>query len=222
MRVYDPRLGKFLSVDPLTRDYPFYTPYQFAGNTPTKFIDLDGAEQYDRASKPTGVTHISIAKAPGIASQTRSVWLSNYEMRGIYGTNGAAYWIARYHYTESRYKGGYNDEWVVGPDGFSAIAGSPEGYHNRSGRIFNFGGGGRPFNVKSINEGWKEINTTPSKWITGVVALEGGIVAMGEANLVLNEMSNIARTEVTEAAATEATSVENTATPTLTPVALGK
>ena len=44
MRIYDPRLGRFLSVDPLTKDYPYYTPYQFAGNSPIKFIDLDGLE----------------------------------------------------------------------------------------------------------------------------------------------------------------------------------
>jgi RHS repeat-associated protein len=43
-RIYDPRLGKFLSVDPLTKDYPWYTPYQFAGNMPIWAIDLDGAE----------------------------------------------------------------------------------------------------------------------------------------------------------------------------------
>ena len=34
-RIYNPLIGKFLSVDPLTKDYPWYTPYQFAGNTPT-------------------------------------------------------------------------------------------------------------------------------------------------------------------------------------------
>jgi RHS repeat-associated protein len=44
MRVYDPRLGKFLAVDPLTSSYPFYSPYHFAGNNPIAFIDLDGAE----------------------------------------------------------------------------------------------------------------------------------------------------------------------------------
>ena len=44
MRVYDTRLGKFLSADPLTAKYPFYSPYQFAGNMPIKFIDLDGSE----------------------------------------------------------------------------------------------------------------------------------------------------------------------------------
>lgn len=44
MRIYDPRLGKFLSVDPLSRDYPWYTPYQFAGDMPIWAIDLDGLE----------------------------------------------------------------------------------------------------------------------------------------------------------------------------------
>ncbi|WP_429065577.1 RHS repeat-associated core domain-containing protein [Chitinophaga sp. W2I13] len=46
MRIYDPRIGKFLSTDPLTKQYPHYTPYQFAGNTPIQAIDLDGAEEY--------------------------------------------------------------------------------------------------------------------------------------------------------------------------------
>jgi RHS repeat-associated protein len=44
MRVYDPRIAKFLSVDPLTQKYPWYTPYQFAGNRPVDAIDLDGME----------------------------------------------------------------------------------------------------------------------------------------------------------------------------------
>lgn len=43
-RIYDNRLGKFLSVDPLTKSYPELTPYQFAGNTPIQAIDLDGLE----------------------------------------------------------------------------------------------------------------------------------------------------------------------------------
>ena len=44
-RVYDPRVGRFLSVDPLTESYPFYSPYQFAGNKPIIAIDLDGCEE---------------------------------------------------------------------------------------------------------------------------------------------------------------------------------
>ena len=47
MRIYDPRVGRFLSADPLGKKYPELTPYQFASNSPIKFIDLDGAESYD-------------------------------------------------------------------------------------------------------------------------------------------------------------------------------
>jgi RHS repeat-associated protein len=44
MRVYDPRMGKFLSVDPITIQYPQLTPYQFSSNTPIFAIDRDGKE----------------------------------------------------------------------------------------------------------------------------------------------------------------------------------
>lgn len=46
-RIYNPRWGKFLSVDPLTKAYPWYTPYQFAGNRPINAIDLDGLEEWE-------------------------------------------------------------------------------------------------------------------------------------------------------------------------------
>ena len=32
-------------MDPLTREYPWYTPYQFAGNKPIWAIDVDGLEE---------------------------------------------------------------------------------------------------------------------------------------------------------------------------------
>ncbi|MFA4924779.1 MAG: RHS repeat-associated core domain-containing protein, partial [Ignavibacteriaceae bacterium] len=44
LRFYDPRLGKFLSIDPLTKKYPELTPYQFASNRPIDGIDLNGLE----------------------------------------------------------------------------------------------------------------------------------------------------------------------------------
>lgn len=45
-RIYNPSIGRFLSVDPLTKEYPFYTPYQFAGNKPIVAIDIDGLEEW--------------------------------------------------------------------------------------------------------------------------------------------------------------------------------
>jgi RHS repeat-associated protein len=49
-RIYNPRLGKFLSVDPLTKSYPTFSPFHFAGNSPIKFIDLDGMEMYAKGT----------------------------------------------------------------------------------------------------------------------------------------------------------------------------
>jgi RHS repeat-associated protein len=58
MRIYNPRLGRFLSVDPLGFSYPWYTPYQFAGNTPIQAIDLDGGEPKGyQEGHPYGASH---------------------------------------------------------------------------------------------------------------------------------------------------------------------
>ncbi|MES2382897.1 MAG: RHS repeat-associated core domain-containing protein, partial [Bacteroidota bacterium] len=41
-RIYDSRLGKWLSVDPLQMDYPWLSPYNFCANNPIFYIDPDG------------------------------------------------------------------------------------------------------------------------------------------------------------------------------------
>ena len=43
-RLYNPGIGKFLSVDPISPDYPELTSYQFASNRPIDGVDLDGLE----------------------------------------------------------------------------------------------------------------------------------------------------------------------------------
>ncbi len=53
MRIYDSRLCKFLSADPLIvcgKMYPELSTYQFASNTPIMAIDLDGKEAYYAAN----------------------------------------------------------------------------------------------------------------------------------------------------------------------------
>lgn len=45
-RFYDNQVGRFFCVDRLASDYPYYTPYQFAGNEVPNAIDLDGLEPY--------------------------------------------------------------------------------------------------------------------------------------------------------------------------------
>jgi hypothetical protein len=58
MRIYDPRVGRFLSVDPIAVKYPELTPYQFASNTPIDAIDLDGLEAV--TSKQSNVYFIKL------------------------------------------------------------------------------------------------------------------------------------------------------------------
>ncbi|MEO6039445.1 MAG: RHS repeat-associated core domain-containing protein, partial [Saprospiraceae bacterium] len=41
-RIYDNRLGRFLSTDPLKEAFTSLTPYNFAGNSPILFVDSEG------------------------------------------------------------------------------------------------------------------------------------------------------------------------------------
>jgi RHS repeat-associated protein len=41
-RLYDPRIGRWLAVDPLAMKYPFVSPYVFTLNSPLIFVDPDG------------------------------------------------------------------------------------------------------------------------------------------------------------------------------------
>jgi hypothetical protein len=44
-RMYDPRVNRFGSVDPIAQEYPELSSYQFASNTPIQATDLDGLEK---------------------------------------------------------------------------------------------------------------------------------------------------------------------------------
>lgn len=68
-RIYDNRIAKFLSVDPLTEDFPWYTPYQFAGNKPIMAVDLDGAEENIQLEKYwKSQPQIDMTQAPSATS----------------------------------------------------------------------------------------------------------------------------------------------------------
>ncbi|PHS05250.1 MAG: hypothetical protein COA88_12605 [Kordia sp.] len=50
-RMHDPRVGRFFAVDPLTKKYPFLTPYQFSGNRVIDKVELEGLEPSDTPQK---------------------------------------------------------------------------------------------------------------------------------------------------------------------------
>jgi RHS repeat-associated protein len=64
-RIYNPRLGKFLSVDPLSNSYPWNSTYAFAENDVIRSIDLDGLEKFivhQYYNKNNEVTRIIISR----------------------------------------------------------------------------------------------------------------------------------------------------------------
>ncbi len=50
-RIHDPRVGRFLSIDPLAFKYPFYSPYAFSGNRVIDMVELEGLEPEITADK---------------------------------------------------------------------------------------------------------------------------------------------------------------------------
>jgi len=62
-RIYDPRIARWLSIDPLTNKYPSLSPYVFVNNQPIMYKDGDGrvivdangnvAVEIDKYGKPT-------------------------------------------------------------------------------------------------------------------------------------------------------------------------
>lgn len=48
-RIYNPRYGKFFSVDPIADEFPMLTPYQFASNRPIDGVDIDGLEYLNKS-----------------------------------------------------------------------------------------------------------------------------------------------------------------------------
>ena len=74
MRIYDPRLGRFLSVDPIAERYPMLTPYQFASNRPVDGVDLDGLEYltYTLVYQKNG-------NSPATLSNSSIVWHNSQE-----------------------------------------------------------------------------------------------------------------------------------------------
>jgi RHS repeat-associated protein len=87
MRYYAAWLCRFVSIDPLQFKYPHYTPYQYAGNKPVTFIDLDGEEESDikkDEKQQNGI--ILINKSTGKYLETyTSETISGYSIRAIAG-----------------------------------------------------------------------------------------------------------------------------------------
>ncbi len=76
-RMHDPRIGRFFAVDPLTKKYPWYTPYQFSGNKVIDHIELEGLEERDITFGLDPSLH------PFIANDSREQYKEDKKWHGI-------------------------------------------------------------------------------------------------------------------------------------------
>ncbi|NHN27954.1 hypothetical protein FIA58_019930 [Flavobacterium jejuense] len=69
-RMHDPRVGRFLSLDPVFREYPGISAYSFAANRPIDGIDLNGLSWTPVIDKDGNVTGFKwVDDAPDPANQ---------------------------------------------------------------------------------------------------------------------------------------------------------
>jgi len=85
MRMYDTRVGRFFSPDPLIvneQQYPELSSYQFAGNTPIQAVDLDGLEPSAVLTKNSDGKYRFTEPAVKLMS-----WLSGTDEETVRNTN---------------------------------------------------------------------------------------------------------------------------------------
>jgi RHS repeat-associated protein len=71
-RIYNPKVAKFLSVDPLAREFPWNSTYAFAENDVIRSIDLEGRERsiviYDFSSDKITKTKLDLPKSGSLGN----------------------------------------------------------------------------------------------------------------------------------------------------------
>jgi len=137
MRVYDPRIGKFLSVDPLTKSFPQLTPYQYAENQPIWAIDLDGLEKYivtNWYSKEGDLTKITI-KGIQAKDTKKMVDLDFKRSNGGDLTNSDVY--VRYMYNNGKQKSPSTSQSSLSADEKKIYAGA-QSYKSAGDELINY------------------------------------------------------------------------------------
>jgi RHS repeat-associated protein len=115
-RIYNPQIAKFLSVDPLSSDFPFLTPYQFASNMPIAAIDIDGLEavivvtaEYWNKKITKAVSDGDINRAITLAVLASTIRLTSIPFTAWKYATGKGGWVngapATYNFSEKNPQG---------------------------------------------------------------------------------------------------------------------
>ena len=105
-RMYDARLGRWLSIDPLAAKYPNLSPYNFVGNSPILFVDYDGRDYgvyVDHANK-TIIVKATFYTTRNVSNDQSQISMHNYNravLAGEYYENLKAQYIVKNDQGES-------------------------------------------------------------------------------------------------------------------------
>jgi RHS repeat-associated protein len=113
-RMLDTRVGRFLSRDPLASQFPHYSPYQFAGNTPIQAIDLDGAEEYDyRLIVKNGIAQLKLTNVKNFNHHSWFGGLIEFDTKITAKRYIVHYDNKTYHIGFAQYGVGYSNAWMT-------------------------------------------------------------------------------------------------------------
>jgi RHS repeat-associated protein len=110
MRWYLPNIARFPSVDPITKEYPELTPYQFASNRPIQGVDLDGLELVDAKNTPLGPISIQkIIERQDNCEYTYSIGFNTTYYPTLTTSSGNSIRLMSHKYSKYRFRIGNND-----------------------------------------------------------------------------------------------------------------
>lgn len=100
-RIYDSRIGRWLSIDPLAAKYPEASPYNYALNNPILYYDLGGEDVHLYLSKtPVGTAKIRLIGSEDVDGAPATVNVDLYELTVTDDVTGTT---STYHVTRDAF-----------------------------------------------------------------------------------------------------------------------
>ena len=126
-RNYDPQIGRFVQLDPLSSSFPYLSPYQYAGCDPVLNVDLDGLEPMlptvvvTHVEFTAGISNALVGQAINFILTDGTRFLGNFGNNAVIyaylGSNGEVAWFLDHPADNRYYHYPGSDSW----EGFSYI-----------------------------------------------------------------------------------------------------